>query len=834
MNAGIATIERWFAGRGWSPFSFQREAWAGYLEGKSGVVHAPTGTGKTLSVWLGPVIEWLEERGGEVAQEPPQIRVLWITPMRALAGDACASLLSPVSDLGLGWSVEARTGDTSQSVKSRQKTRLPTALVTTPESLSILLSYADSKSLFKTLRCVVMDEWHELLSTKRGVQAELGLARLRAWLPGLRTWGLSATLGNTVEAARALVGPLAPEPLLIKGAEPKRVEIRTLLPESLERFPWAGHVGTRLVDQVIAEIEGARTTLMFTNTRSQAEIWFRRLMDLRRDWIGRVGIHHGSLDKKQRKTVEDALRSGESPLGPFKCVVCTSSLDLGVDFRPVDRVIQVGSPKGIARLVQRAGRSGHSPGLTSVIVGVPTNAMELVEFSAARTALEAGEIESRRPLEKPLDLLVQHMVTVAAGGGFHPAALLQELRTTWAFRDLTDEEWAWAMSFVEHGGPALTAYDKYKRIAREAGDGMSGGPSGEHRCVVASPQIARLHRMGIGTITSDQAVQVRYASGKVLGQIEESFVTRLMPGDRFVFAGKVLELVRLRQMTAIVTPAKSKKGAVPRWNGGRMPLSTQLAHGVLARLAEAREGVYADLEMQTAMPLLELQKSVSRLPAPGELLIERVKTRVGWHVFFYPFAGRLAHEGLAPVVAWRLVRRSPLTVSATSNDYGLEILTETPLELDESLWRELLSPEDLVPDLLDALNATEMARRQFREIARVAGLTHTGYPGQRTPARHLQASSDMFFEVFEQFDPENRLLDQARREVLEGQLEIERLHAALDAIASCEMVFVEPPSLTPMSFPLYAERLRSTQASSEAWEDRVRKMAVELDGRAAR
>lgn len=828
MNAGLATIERWFTHRGWTPFPFQREAWAGYASGRSGVVHAPTGTGKTLSVWLGPVIEWLQERGGEVADDPPPIRVLWITPMRALAGDTCASLLAPVSELGLGWSVEARTGDTSGTVKSRQKSKLPTALVTTPESLSILLSYADSKSLFRTLRCVVVDEWHELLSTKRGVQAELGLARLRAWLPNLRTWGLSATLGNTQEAARALVGPRAQEPLLVKGVEPKPVEIRTLLPQSLERFPWAGHVGTRLVEQVIAEIEGARTTLMFTNTRSQAEIWFRRLMDLRRDWIGRVGIHHGSLDKKQRKTVEDALRSGESPLGPFKCVVCTSSLDLGVDFRPVDRVIQVGSPKGIARLVQRAGRSGHSPGLTSVIVGVPTNAMELVEFSAARTALEAGEIESRRPLEKPLDLLVQHMVTVASGGGFEAGALLDELRSTWAYRDLSDEEWAWAMSFVEHGGPALTAYDKYRRIAREADANNS------ERCVVASPQIARLHRMGIGTITSDQAVQVKYASGKVLGQIEESFVTRLMPGDRFVFAGRVLELVRLRQMTAIVTQAKSKKGAVPRWNGGRMPLSTQLARGVLDRLAEAREGVYADAEMRTAMPLLELQKAVSKLPAPGELLIERVRTRVGWHVFLYPFAGRLAHEGLAPVLAWRLVRRSPLTVSATSNDYGLEILTETPLELDEALWRELLSPDGLVEDLLDALNATEMARRQFREIARVAGLTHTGYPGQRTPARHLQASSDMFFEVFEQFDPENRLLGQARREVLEGQLEIERLQAALDTVASCAMVFVEPPSLTPMSFPLYAERLRSTQASSEAWEDRVKKMAVELDQRAGR
>jgi len=830
-DRAIATIDAWFDSRGWSPLPFQRSAWNAYLDGASGVVHAPTGTGKTLSVWLGPLIEHIEQRES-IAQTEPQeqaasaqpaepLRVLWLTPMRALAGDTVESLREPLPELAPSWTVESRTGDTSSSVKSRQKARLPTALVTTPESLSILLASGDAKRIFQTLRAVVVDEWHELLASKRGVMAELCLARLRAWNPALRTWGLSATLGNTEQASRVLMGARAPAPTLIRGAQTKPITIETILPASIERYPWTGHVGTRLIEQVLSAIDSARTTLLFTNTRAQAEIWFRALLKARPDMLGKVALHHGSLDREVRAGVERGLRDGATAMGDLRCVVCTSSLDLGVDFRPVDQVIQVGSPKGVARLIQRAGRSGHRPGETSRILGVPTHAMELVEFSAARLAVTQGELEHRLPIEQPLDLLVQHIVTIATGGGFDEQQLLEEIRTTWAYRDLTDEQWQWAMAFVTTGGPALTSYDKYARIKTQ-----------DSRWGVASPAIARMHRMGIGTITSDQAIEVRAASGRVYGTIEESFITKLAPGDRFVYSGRVLELVRLRNMTATVRVSTKRSGAIPRWNGGKMPLSTQLSRGIQRRLGEARNGEYADAEMRLVKPLLELQRDLSEIPAPGELLIERVRTRIGHHIMLYPFAGRLAHEGLAPVLIYRIIRDAPRTITATSNDYGVELLSDEPLPWGEDRWRALLSPDRVVEDLLASLDATELARRSFREIARIAGLTPTTLPGSRTSGRQLQASSDMFYEVFEQFDPGNLLLGQAKREVLEGQLEVTRLRETLESLTRADLVMREPTRLTPLGFPLFAEHLRATSASSEAWDARVRKMAIELEAKA--
>lgn len=817
---GLDLVERWFAARQWSPFAFQRECWRHSLAGNSGLLHAPTGTGKTLAAWLGPLAA-IAGRRQPGPGEPEPIRVLWVTPLRALAHDTTASLLEPVREMGLPITVELRTGDTSGSVKTRQRTRLPTALVTTPESLTILLSYPDSQGMFASLETVIVDEWHELMGTKRGVQTELALARLRRWLPALRTWGISATLGNTDEAASVLLGSSGPG-VLVKGAEPKPVELVTLIPESIERFPWAGHLGTRLVDQVVERIEAARTTLLFCNTRSQAEIWFRRLLMARDDWMGRIGLHHGSLDRETRSRLESRLRSGESdsddPYGGLKCVVCTSSLDLGVDFAPVDQVIQVGSPKGVARLMQRAGRSGHQPGRTSVIVGVPTHAFELVEFAAARDAMDARHLESREPIVCPLDVLVQHLVTVAASGGFDDAEMLAELRTTHAYRDLSDGAYAWALDFVSRGGPALKAYDRYARVT----------PPEEGRRI-STDRLAREHRMGIGTITGDQAMEVKYQSGRTLGTIEESFIARLSPGSRFVFSGKVLELVRVRGMAAIVQRSTRVTGAVPRWGGSRMPLSTRLSEAVRARLGSALDGVYEGPEMACARPLLELQKQVGGLPRPGVLVVERVRSRMGWHSFVYPFAGRLAHEGLGPVLAYRMSRHEPMTLTTTQNDYGVEILGDRPIPCDEGFWRGVLSADRIIEDLLHAMNEGEMARRAFRDVARIAGLTPPGFPGTNRPGKQLQASSDMFFDVLSEFDPENLLLDQARREVLEGQLEVRRLTETLEAIAGMSIEVIETATISPMAFPLYAERIRATHISSEQWEDRVRAMVVELE-----
>jgi len=807
-------LEQWFNARGWSPFGFQREAWEAFAAGRSGLIHAPTGTGKTLAALLGPVADWMREHPDGSDDTPPH-RLVWITPMRALASDTLVSIREPIADLGLPWTAEKRTGDTSSSVKARQRKKLPTVLVTTPESLTILLSYADSAALFRNLRAAVVDEWHELVGTKRGVQTELALARLRSISPELRTWGLSATLGNSEEAARALIGAGADEPTLIRGLAPKSIEIESLIPGEIERYPWAGHLGITLIDDVIERVEAAGVTLLFTNTRSQAEIWFREMLRRRPDLVGQVALHHGSIDRELRQRVEAELRDRA---GRLRCVVCTSSLDLGVDFSPVDQVIQVGSPKGVARLVQRAGRSGHQPGAVSRVLCVPSHALELVEFAGARDLVESKHVEHRPPLAKPLDVLSQHLVTMAMGGGFDEGDLRTEIETTNAYHAITDDEWSWTMDFVRSGGATLGAYPDYARIADDGG-----------LWKVPSRKIATRHRMGIGSIVADAAVAVRFSNGHTLGSIEESFITRLRKGERFVFAGRVLELVRLYQMTATVRKATGRKGTVPRWQGGKMPLSTQLADAVRARLGEASAGRFDGPELAALQPLLERQRDLSVIPRPDQLLIETVSLRNGHHAFLFPFGGRLAHEGLGAVLSLRLSRLRPATVTAVVNDYGIELVTDDPVDLAEPEWRELLSPEGLVEDMAASVNESEMARRQFREIARIAGLTHQGYPGRASPARHLQASSDMFYEVFEQFDPDNLLLDQARREVIEGQLEVKRLRETLEACAGREIVLRAPERVTPLAFPLFAESLRATTVSTETWEDRVRKMAVRMD-----
>jgi ATP-dependent Lhr-like helicase len=816
---------QWFASRSWTPFDFQLRTWRAYLDGRSGLVHAPTGLGKSLAVWFGPLLEWIAAKpgrapGGAGRAEP--LRVLWLTPLRALSADTAASLAEPVRDLGLPWTIECRTGDTAQSIKRRQRQQLPTCLITTPESLSLILSYAESRALLSTLRCVVVDEWHELLSTKRGTQTELALARLRQWNSDLRTWGLSATLGNLEQALGTLVprqsrsGDGAGEPVLIHSTFRKPIEVVTLIPSDIERFPWAGHLGLRLLPGVLEAVEAARSSLVFTNTRSQAEYWFRAILQARPEWLGRIAIHHGSLDRGLRTRVEGLLKGGGA-----KCVVCTSSLDVGVDFAPVELVVQIGSPRGVARLMQRAGRSGHQPGAVSRILCVPAHVLELVEFAAARDAIAARRVESREPMTRALDVLAQHLVTVGAGGGFTEPELLAEVRDSSAFGHLSEEEWQWTMDFVRRGGPALVAYPQYARIAALG----EGG-----RWSVSSARLATQHRLAIGTISSDVSMLVRYTSGRTLGNIEESFISRLREGDRFVFAGRTVELVRVRAMTAYVRRTAAKGGIVPIWGGGRMSLSSELAAAVRARLEEARRGRYEGPEMLAARPLLELQRAWSRLPAPDELLVERVHTRDGHHVLVFPFEGRLVHEGLSALCAYRISRLRPTTVQATATDYGFDLHSPEPLDLDEAAIRRVLSPERLLDDLMACLNATQMARRRFRDVARVAGLLQSGYPGSRKPSRHLQASSDLFFDVFEQFDPGNLLLTQAKREVLEEQLEVRRLRATLERIARMRLVLVEPMEgrLTPLAFPVWAELLRANRVSSESWTKQVSRMAARM------
>ena len=811
-------IADFYANRGWTTFPFQQAAWEAYQQGASGLIHAPTGMGKSYAAWLGPLMAWMDEYPDPTSwknMQAPPLTVLWITPLRALATDTMATLQAAIAEMGLPWTIEKRTGDTGSAAKARQRTKPPTAMVTTPESLSLLLSYPESHTLFRHLQCVVVDEWHELLTSKRGVQTELALARLRRWQPSLRVWGLSATLGNLDEALAVLMGAsdmLQTPPRLIAGHTPKELRVDTLIPADIERFPWAGHLGARLLPEVVDAVLSARTTLIFTNTRAQTELWFQAILNAYPGLAGEIALHHGSLDPTLRADIEDRLREGR-----LRCVVCTSSLDLGVDFSPVDQVIQVGSPKGIARLMQRAGRSGHQPGAVSRVLCVPTHAFELVEFAAARDAIEENCIEARPPLHKPLDVLAQHLVTLALGGGFDACALLEEVRATHAYRDLSGAEWSWALGFVSTGGNALRAYEQYNKLAAQ--DGIYRP---------TTRQVAQYHRMSIGTITSDSMVKLSFLKGGSLGSIEESFVARLRPGDRFIFAGRVLELVLVKEMTAYVRKAADPRGLVPRWMGSRMPLSSQLAGAVQMQLSAARAERYNSPEMAAVRPLLELQRRWSHIPAPGELLIEAAKTRDGHHLFVYPFAGRLVHEGLSTLVAFRMARETPRTLSAFATDYGFELLSPTPIELTAPAWRRYLSAEHLLPDVLACVNGTELARRQFRDIARVAGLIFSGYPGGRKSTRQLQASSGLLFDVFAQYDPDNLLLDQARREVLQQQLDLVRLEVTLANIAHQEITQVRTKRLTPMAFPIWAERIR-TQVSSEDWTSRVQRMVLELE-----
>ena len=798
-------VRAWFASRGWGAFAFQEEVWAAYLDGASGLIHAATGTGKTYAAWLGPLMEWMAE-GGE---RNPGLRVLWITPLRALVADTENALRTALTGLEIPWRLESRTGDTKAAVRERQRKRLPSALVTTPESLSIFLSREDARTLFSDLRLVIVDEWHELMGTKRGVMAELALAHLRNWHPKLRTWGLSATIGNLDTAMRSLMGSSPVPRRLVRGLVPKSVVIDSLIPPEMERFPWAGHLGVNMLPQVIEAIEEGATSLVFTNTRSQAEIWYQAILEARPDWAGQIAIHHGSLERKTRDYVENALREGT-----VRCVVCTSSLDLGVDFTPVDRVLQIGSPKGVARLLQRAGRSGHRPGVLSRVTCVPTHAFELVEAAAARDAVEAGSVEGRFPVERPLDLLAQWVVTMAMGGGFQEQALFEEVRSTSAYAELTRAEWQWVMEFVTHGGEALRAYPEYARVKLQDG-----------RYVIASGQIARRHLLSTGTIVSDSAVDIRYLTGGRLGSVEESFIARMRPGDVFSFSGKVLEFVRVREMTAWVKKSKSVKGAVPSWQGSRMPLSSELSEAVRVRLDQALRGIYEGPEMRAIQVVLETQAEISIIPARDEFLIERAQTRDGHHLFFYPFEGRLVHEGLAALLAWRLAQFAPITFSMAINDYGFELLAPDRAPLEEALAANIMSPHDLAEHIPASLNAAELARRQFREIARVAGLTFTGFPGQNKPARQLQASSGLIYDVFVRYDSGNLLIDQAHREVLEKQLERSRLGQTLERLSRARLIVRDVARFSPLSFPLVIDRSRN-RVSSEKLADRIKKMSA--------
>lgn len=797
--------QRWFSLNGWTAFPFQMEAWEAVHAGKSGLVNAPTGSGKTYSL----LIPFLER----ALLDPPKtgLQLLWITPIRALSKEIAQAAERAIAALALDWQVDVRTGDTSAATKARQNKQLAQLLITTPESLHQLLAQKGYATRFNKLQGIVADEWHELLGSKRGVQLELAITRLRALNPTLQTWGISATIGNLQEALEVLVPGSLPK-TLIRATHKKSLQVATVLPEEVEILPWAGHLGIRMMHQVLPLFDRSGSILLFTNTRSQAEIWYQKLLDARPALAGQLAMHHGSIAKELREWVEDALYQGT-----VKAVVCTSSLDLGVDFRPVDTVIQVGSPKGVARFLQRAGRSGHQPGATSTIFFVPTHSLELLEAAALREAMEQMLVEDRLPITHSLDVLVQYLLTLSVSDGFEPQSLFQEVRTAHAYRQLSWESFCWCLDFITTGGSALQAYPDYHKAVVE---------EGIYR--ITSRKMAMRHRMSIGTIVSEAMMQVRLKNGAYLGTLEEYFISKLNPGDVFWFAGRSLELLRVKDLVATVQPSTKKTGKVVSYMGGRMPLSAQMGLMLRKKLEEAASDAPSrDVELELIQPLIALQKERSVVPVRQEVLLEKITTEEGCHLFVFPFEGRFVHEGLAALLAYRLSLFTPISFSIAMNDYGFELLADQDIPIEEALDSNIFSLKDLEEDLLQSANHTEMAKRRFRDIARIAGLIFTGFPGQRVKDRHLQSNAHLLFEVFAEHEPDHPLLQQAYREVLDFQLETKRMQEALERINSKQLLLKYPPKPTPLAFPIMVDRLSREQLSSERLEDRIRRMQLD-------
>lgn len=798
-------VADWFNIKGWKPFAFQYEVWEKYAAGYSGLLNAPTGSGKTFALWMPVLMEWMEQE-----KKPKGLQLLWITPLKALAKDIHLAVQQATRDLGIPWRVELRTGDVSTTRKKKQLEKLPDALITTPESLHLLLTAGNSENMFSCLQAIVVDEWHELFGSKRGVLVELALSRIKNIRQNIKIWGISATIGNLEQAIEVLLGNnFRGMKCKVVANLSKRTDIRSVIPDEIERFPWAGHLGTRLIPKILPILESSRSTLLFTNTRGQAEIWYQQLLSYAPDLAGTIAIHHGSLGKEVRAWVENALHHDK-----LKVVVCTSSLDLGVDFTPVDTVIQVGSPKGVARFLQRAGRSGHQPDATSTIYFVPTHSLELVEGAALKEAVEQHVLEERIPYIKPMDVLVQYLVTLAVGDGFRHEELFREIKTTHAFGDLTAEEWDWVLQFITTGGTSLEHYEEFSKV--EEADGLFK---------VYDKKTALRHKLSIGTIVADASMSIRYLTGGQIGSIEEYFISRLNPGDVFWFAGKCLSLVRVRGNTAYVRRIRPTKGQVPSWQGGRMPLSSQLSAMIRKKIDEAKHHREKEVEVQVLKPLFDLQEQRSLLPALDEFLVEQLETEEGHHCFFFPFEGRLVHEGMAALFAYRIALIKPITFSIAMNDYGFELLSDAPIPLQEAIDHDLFSTDNLLAYIQASVNATEMAMRRFREVARIAGLVFQGFPGSQQKERHLQSSAQLLFKVFSEYDPKNLLLRQCYQEVLDFQLEEMRLRKALMRIRAQRTVVKHPEKPTPFAFPIMVDRMRE-KLTSEKLEVRVRKMQL--------
>ena len=848
-TTGYKKINEWLSSRGHEPFIFQEETWQHILDGSSGLVNAPTGCGKTFSVFLGALINFINENPEHYRiKKKNGLQLLWITPLRALAKDIGRAMEEVIFELGMQWQIGIRNGDTTISERQRQKRQMPEVLIITPESLHLLLAQKGYPEYFKSLQILAVDEWHELIGSKRGVQVELALSRIvsicnsrltisnKANQPQvplanrrLSLWGISATIGNLDEAKDVLLSSLKingqeTNSVIVKAKLKKNVVIESVFPDEIEKYPWAGHLGIKLVEKVIPIINNSQTTLIFINTRGMSERWYQALLDTAPDLAGVIALHHGSIEHDLRIWVEENLHTGK-----LKAVVCTASLDLGVDFRPVETVIQVGSPKGVARFLQRAGRSGHSPDAVSKIYFLPTHSLELVEAAALKSAIEETLIESREPMMLCFDTLIQYCCTLAISEGFRPDEILEEVRSTYSFRDITEDDWRKILHFITEGGTALQQYDEYKKVEIEEGVYK-----------IRSRRVAMRHRLHIGTIVSDPMLKVKFMSGGYVGVIEEWFISRLNPGDSFTLAGRNLELIGIKDMTVIVKKSTSSKSIIPSWEGGRVPLSTNLGRKLREAFtyaslfskkpespAKALNDYAGVIEIRELEPLFVLQEKLSHIPKANELLIEHIETKDGFHLFVFPFEGRLVHEAMAAVLGYRISKIIPITFSIAMNDYGFELLSDKPIPVDDTNVYDLFSEENLLADIQRSVNATEMAKRKFRDISVIGGLIFQGYPGEHKKAKHLQSSAGLLFNVFHEYEPDNLLVRQAFQEVFDQQMQEPRLREMLQRIRKSDIVITFPQRLTPFCFPIKVDSMREN-ITSEKLEDRVRRMQLQL------
>lgn len=801
-NSGLdfKPLEAFYQSVGWVPYAFQKEVYAEVVSQKNGLLNAPTGSGKTLALSLPFILNNDRQRGQK------SLRMIWVTPVRALSSEICLALERAIKQAGKNLKVAVRTGDTTAAQRKKIKENPPDILITTPETIHILLSQMGREEYFSNLEYLVVDEWHDLLSTKRGVQMELALAAFRFFKPQIQVWGISATIGNLEEALSTLVGA-DPKPFAIVSANlEKNIQIQTIYPDSLEMMSWSGHLGVQLAPATLPIIENARCTLLFTNTRSQAENWFQTLLQLQPDWAGQMALHHGSLDRKIRSWVEKSIHDGR-----LKLVVCTSSLDLGVDFKPVDTVIQVGSPKNVSRFVQRAGRSGHAPGEISKIYFVPANTWELAESVIFQKAIFQNCFESRPPLKLAFDVLIQFLLTLSAGGGFNPKTWLPIIRNIYSYRDLSDQNWQEILNFIRFGGNALDAYPDFKKAEPDE----CGNWRFTHR------KMEREHRFQIGTIATDFSMKVKLMRGKYLGTIEEDFIRRLKPGTRFTFSGKGLELIDIRYQEALVKVLQKPEGIIPSWSGGRMPLSGEVSFLLRETLDEfIREGPLTE-EMHFVEPMLRYQQEVSHLPSMQEILIETYQSREGHHLFTYPMEGRLVHEGLAMLMAYRISKNHPASFSLAMNDYGFELLSDLPIGIPKP--EILFSTSGVGHELKSCNNYSELSKKKFRDIATISGLVPKASWEGRRGQTNLQRSAGLFFSAFQEYDPRHILLLQALDETMSQQLEEHRLRQALQRMSISTPVIRHLETPSPLCFPIMVDRFREKHSNEkvEDWVDRI-------------